>query len=164
MRKVQLLALMTMLSLAAVACGGDNDTTPRAGGTTSPGGTSPQPTANSSPLNNQGTMDATAMSKFSLELDDSYFKPTFIKAKGGQTFNIELENEGSLPHTFTITSLNLDKEVAPGTTVEIDLTLPAGTDDLAFVCRFHVGGGMRGAFFFGAAPSAFATPPEQDPY
>jgi plastocyanin len=162
-RKVQLLALMTMLSLAAVACGGDNDTTPRAGGTTSPGGTSPQPTANS-PLNNQGTMDATGMSKFSLELDDSYFKPTFIKGTAGQTLNIELENEGSLPHTFTISALNVDHQVAPGTTVEIDLTLPSGTTDVAFFCRFHVGGGMRGAFFFGAAPTALSTNPEQDPY
>lgn len=163
MRKAQLLALMTVLALAAVACGGDNDS-PRAGGTTSPGGTSPQPTANSSPLNNQGTMDATAMSKFSLELDDQYFKPTFIKATAEQTFNIELENEGALPHTFTISSLNVDNEVAPGTTVEIDLTLPSGTTDLAFVCRFHVGGGMRGAFFFGAAPTTLSTNPEQDPY
>ena len=164
MRKVQLLALMTMLSLAAVACGGDNDTTPRAGGTTSPGGTSPQPTANSSPLNNEGTIDATAMSKFSLELDDSYFKPTFIKAKAGQTFNIELENEGALPHTFTISALSVDHQVAPGTTVEIDLTLPSGTNDVAYFCRFHVGGGMRGAFFFGGTPSALSTNPEQDPY
>lgn len=166
MRKVHLLALMTMLSLAAVACGGDNDITPRAGDTTSPGGTLPQPTANSSPLNNQGTMDATAMSKFSLELelDDSYFKPTFIKGTAGQTLNIELENEGPLPHTFTISALNVDHQVAPGTTVEIDLTLPSGTTDVAFFCRFHAGGGMRGAFFFGAAPTALSTNPEQDPY
>ena len=163
MPKTKLLVLVTVLSLAAVACGGDNNS-PRAGGTTSPGGTSPQPTANSSPLTNQGTMDATSMSKFSLELDDQYFKPTFIKATAGQTFNIELENEGALPHTFTITALNLDKEVAPGTTVEIDLTLPSGTTDVAFVCRFHVAGGMRGAFFFGAAPTAVSTNPEQDPY
>jgi plastocyanin len=163
MRRAQLFALMTLLSLAAVACGGDN-TTPGAGGTTPPGGTSPQPTANSSPLNNEGTIDATAMSKFSLELDDRYFKPTFIKAKAGQTFNIELENEGALPHTFTITALNVDEEVAPGTTMEIDLTLPSGTADVAFFCRFHVGAGMRGAFFFGSAPSALPADSEPDPY
>jgi plastocyanin len=164
MPKTKLLVLVTVLSLAAVACGGDN-TTPGAGGTTSPGGTSPQPTANSTPLNNQGTTDATAMSKFSVELDDYYFKPTFIKAKPGQTLNIELEQEGSNAHTFTITALNIDHQlIAKGEKKEINLTLPAGTTDVEFFCRFHGSDGMRGAFFFGAAPAALSTNPEQDPY
>ncbi|MGH2785502.1 MAG: cupredoxin domain-containing protein [Actinomycetota bacterium] len=152
MRRGQLLASMIVLALAAVACGGDN-TTPSAGGTTSPGGTSPQPTANAS-INNQGQLDATGMSGFSIELDDNYFKPTFIKAKSGQALNIELESEGSNPHTFTITALNIDQQLAAGEKKEIDITLPAGTTDVVFFCRFHGSIGMQGAFFFGSAPSA----------
>jgi plastocyanin len=162
MRKRQLLALIAVFSLAGVACGGDSNT-PSAGGTTPPGTTSSQPTA-SPTLNNQGQLDATAMAGFSIELDDNYFKPTFIKAKPGQALNIELENEGATPHTFTISALNVDHEVPAGGKMEIDITLPQGSSDLAFVCRFHETLGMRGAFFFGAAPSAASTPPEQDPY
>ena len=162
MRRGSMLALITVLSLAAVACGGDDTTTPSAGGTTSPGGTSPQPTA----INNQGQLDATNMSAFSIELDDNYFKPTFIKAKPGQALNIELEAEGANPHTFTITALNIDHQLAAGEKKEINLTLPAGTNDVAFFCRFHGSGGMRGAFFFGSAPQAAspAVTDEPDPY
>ena len=151
MRKAHLLALMTVLSLAAVACGGDDATTPGAGDATSPG-TSPQAT---STINNQGQLDATGMPSFSIELGDNYFKPTFIKGTPGQALNIELENEGANPHTFTIASLNIDHQVAAGQKLEINLTLPqGGSADVAFVCRFHEALGMRGAFFFGAAPSA----------
>ncbi|HJR19633.1 MAG TPA: cupredoxin domain-containing protein [Actinomycetota bacterium] len=153
MRRGQLLASMIILSLAAVACGGDNTTTPSAGGTTSPGATPPQPSANPS-INNQGQLDATGMSAFSIELDDNYFKPTFIKAKTGQTLNIELEAEGASAHTFTITAMNIDHELAAGEKKEINLTLPAGTTDIAFFCRFHGSIGMQGAFFFGSAPTA----------
>ena len=156
MVRLRLLALTAILALAAVACGGDDTTTPRAGGTTSPGGTSPQPTA-SGTINNQGQLDATSMSEFSIELDDNYFKPTFIKAKPGQTLNIELESEGSNPHTFTITSLNIDQQLAAGEKKEINLTLPSGTTDLVFFCKFHQTLGMQGAFFFGASPSAAAA-------
>jgi plastocyanin len=161
MPKTKLLVLVTVLSLAAVACGGDN-TTPSAGGTTQPPGSSSQPTAN--PINNQGTIDATAMNGFSIELDDNYFKPTFIKAKPGQALNIELESEGANPHTFTITALNINEELAAGAKKEINLTLPSGTSDVEFFCSIHRASGMRGAFFFGGAPSGLSTPPEQDPY
>ncbi|MEX2555264.1 MAG: cupredoxin domain-containing protein [Actinomycetota bacterium] len=162
MPKTKLLVLVTVLTLAAVACGGDNST-PSAGGTTQSPGTSPQPTAN--PINTEGTIDATAISEFSIELDDYYFKPTFIKVRPGQTLNIELEQEGANAHTFTITALNIDHQlIARGEKKEINLTLPTGTTDVVFFCRFHGSGGMRGAFFFGAAPSAISTPPEQDPY
>jgi plastocyanin len=161
MPKTKLLVLVTVLSLAAVACGGDN-TTPSAGGTTQSPGTSPQPTAN--PINNEGTIDATAMNGFSIELDDNYFKPTFIKAKPGQALNIELESEGANPHTFTITALNINEELAAGAKKEINLTLSSGTSDVEFFCSIHGASGMRGAFFFGGAPSGLSTPPEQDPY
>jgi plastocyanin len=153
MLKTRLLALTAILALAAVACGGDDTTTPRAGGTTSPGGTSPQPTANGT-INNQGQLDATGMSSFSIELDDNYFKPTFIKVRPGQTLNIELEVEGANPHTFTITAPNVDHQLAAGEKKEINLTIPAGTTDLAFFCRFHEALGMKGGFFTGSAPSA----------
>ena len=160
MRKAKHLALISIFALAVVACGDDNTTTPSAGGTTSPGGTSPQPT-----VNNQGQLDATSMSGFSIELDDNYFKPTYIKAKPGQTLNIELESEGTVPHTFTLTALNLDHQLAAGEKKEITLTLPSGSTDVVFFCSFHGSSGMQGAFFFGSAPSTAGSPTDTDgPY
>lgn len=163
MRRAKLLACMTVLVLAAVACGGDES--PSAGGTTQSPGTSPQPTANPS-INNKGQLDATSMSGFSIEIDDYYFKPTFIKARPGQTLNIELEQEGANTHTFTITALNVDYQlIAKGEKKEITVTLPSGTSDVVFFCRFHGSSGMQGAFFFGNAPTtAGAGPGEPDPY
>ena len=157
MAKAKLLAAMTLLALAAVACGGDDNTTPSAGGTTPPGASSPQPSA--SPLNDKGTLDATAMNSFSIEIDDNYFKPTFIKVKPGQVLNIELESEGGNQHTFTITALNVNEQIAPGEKKEIDVTIPAGTEDVQFFCAIHVSLGMRGGFFFGSAPTSATGAP-----
>ena len=157
MRRARLFALISVILLAVVACGDDNTTTPSAGGTTPPGGTSPQPT-----VNNQGRLDATGMSSFSIEIDDNYFKPTYIKGKPGQALNIELESEGANPHTFTLTALSIDQELAAGEKTEITITLPSGTTDVVFFCRFHGSAGMQGAFFFGSAPSTAGSPTDTD--
>ena len=92
------------------------------------------------------------MTDFTVEVDDNYFSPTFMKVKDGQKLSIELENEGSNQHTFTITGLNIDQTIDPGAKKEIEITF-TGTSDIAFFCRFHGSGGMRGAFFFGSAPA-----------
>jgi len=58
-----------------------------------------------------------------------------------------LENEGDAPHTFTIDALDIDTEVAPGGSAEVEVTLP-GQDATLFYCRFHQGQGMQGAVYF----------------
>jgi plastocyanin len=147
-------ALPAALALAAVlaACGGD-------GGTPGAGGTSPGP---STPLvagvNDQGTQDITAGGKLTLELDDRYFKPTYLKAKPGQSINVGLENDGMLPHNFSIQVLSIDETVQPGAKKELTFTLPSG-GDVAFFCKFHAEDGMRGTFFFGATPGATGETP-----
>ena len=150
MSRVRSIAAVSVIAVVLFACGGDG-TTPSAGGT-SPG-TSPETTPT---VNDQGTLDVSADGKLTLELDDRYFKPTFIKAKPGQSINVELENEGMLPHNFSITSLNIDETVQPGGKVERTFTLPA-SGDVTFFCKFHADDGMRGGFFFGSTPSANST-------
>lgn len=153
MARLRTVTVVAVLALAAVACG-DDSVTPGSGATTPAGNGSPSTSA--TPLNDKGTLDATGMSEATLELDNSsgqrYFKPTFIKVKSGQVLKLELENEGDLPHTFTITSLRIDKQVNTGQKDEVTITFPAGTTDVQFFCRFHGNSGMRGAFFFGSAP------------
>lgn len=152
MAKQRTLITVAVLALLAVACGGD-DVTPGGAGTTPPV-SSPAAT----PLNNKGTADAaTETEDFEVELDnegsENYFKPTFIKVKPGQVLKLELKNEGSNPHTFTITSLQINKQLAPGQRDTVTVTFPAaGGADVGFFCNFHASLGMRGAFFFGATP------------
>ena len=94
-----------------------------------------------------------------VELDDTYFEPSFIEAPPGAKFTVELENEGELPHTFTVDSLDIDEQVAPGKTAEVEVTMPTATSP--FHCDFHGGMGMQGALIAtgagAGAPSSDAT-------
>jgi plastocyanin len=106
-------------------------------------------------------LDATATTeKIEIELDNEgtdefYFKPSFFKVKPGQIVTVDLKNEGSLPHNFSITSLGIEKDIDPGKETDVNITFPAaGGTDVQFFCRFHADKGMRGAFFFGGAPQA----------
>lgn len=145
MRRLRFFAVAALLALVAAACG-DDTPTPSGSGTT-PGETS-------SPLNDHGKQDVSSMTDFTVELDDNYFQPTFLKVKTGQKLSLELQNEGSNQHTFTITSLNVDETVDPEGKKEVEITFPAGDADIAFFCQFHGASGMRGAFYFGSAPAS----------
>jgi plastocyanin len=173
MRKRKLLIALAGLALVAASCGDDDDggaqgTTAPSGtpaataGTSAPSGTSggseasePEEsegtTSGSAPvslegeLNNKGTEEVG--NEVSLELDDYYFEPTFLKASPGAIIHVELENEGDDTHTFTIDSLGIDQEVPPGDSATVDVTLPQ-EGAVRFYCRFHANMGMQGAFFF----------------
>ena len=105
-------------------------------------------------VNDKGTKTAKD-NEIEVEQDDFYFEPTFIKAKKGTTLKVELENEGNTAHTFTIDSLNVDKEVQPGKKATVKVKVPS-TGSVAFYCRFHQGQGMQGAIF-SKAGAAIAT-------
>lgn len=95
-------------------------------------------------VNDHGT--AKAENDMEVEADDLYFGPTFIEAKAGQKFSVELHNEGGARHTFTSEDLGVDLELPPGARRTISLTAPeSGT--ASFHCRFHEGQGMQGAVF-----------------
>jgi plastocyanin len=90
--------------------------------------------------------------KISLEEDDYYFKPTFLKSKLGSTVKVSLKNEGKNQHTFTIPSLGIDTVLDPGKKATVDVTLPTDAA-LNYFCRLHGPSGtegdfgMQGAFF-----------------
>jgi plastocyanin len=173
MRKRKLLIALAGLALVAASCGDDDDGgsqgstapsgTPAAtAGTSAPAGTSggseasapeetEETTGGSAPVSLEGTVENKGTEEVgdevSLELDDYYFEPTFLKASPGATIHIELENEGDDTHTFTIDSLGIDQEVAPGDSATVDVTLPQ-EGAVRFYCRFHANMGMQGAFFF----------------
>jgi plastocyanin len=77
----------------------------------------------------------------SLEADDFYFEPKEIRAQAGQPLTLRIENEGRVPHTFSVEPLGVDVELAPGEERTVTFT-PTG--EAEFVCRFHQAQGMRG--------------------
>ncbi len=145
MRRLRLIALAAVLALAAAACGDD----------TTPSSRSSTPATTTTPLTNQGTTDASSMTAFTIGVDDNFFKPTFIKVKDGQKLSLQLQNDGANQHTFTITGLNIDQTLDPAAKKAVEITF-SGSSDVAFFCRFHAAGGMRGSFFTGSAPQGLS--------
>ncbi|MBV9951078.1 MAG: cupredoxin domain-containing protein [Acidimicrobiia bacterium] len=79
------------------------------------------------------------------ELDDFYFGPAFIKAKPGSTVKVELHNEGSVAHTFTIDSAHVDETLKPDAKMTVTVKVPS-SGSLQYYCRFHRAQGMQGGF------------------
>ena len=133
MRKSIVLVGLVLLSLAAAGCGGESE-----------GSKGPAPVALEGQTNNHGTKDA--KDKMEIEADDFYFGPSFIKASSGQQFSVVLKNEGKASHTFTIPTLGVDVQLAPGESKTITLAAPKN-GSVEFHCRFHQSQGMQGAVF-----------------
>jgi len=146
------------LVLVAAGCGGDNKPSSSSGTTASgsasgsgSGSASGTAAAGSAPVslpgtvNDHGTKAVTDGGELEMELDDFYFGPTFVTGPANAKVKIELSNEGQKNHTFTIDSAKIDQVVDPGQKATVEVTLPA-SGSLAFYCKFHVSGGMQGAF------------------
>lgn len=140
-----------VFALAVTACGGygGGDKSEEGGSTTIGGMTASL----------HGTKDVSGESgKVEIEMYDDYFEPTVLKGKPGQTITLELKNEGSNPHTLTISDKGIDKEVQPGDEAEADVTFPQ-SGELTFVCRFHESKGMVGALEVSGGGSSGPPPP-----
>ena len=156
MRKLVVVALLVTVSLAA--CGDDDSTTEATDTTTGGTAASEAPVTLSGKVNDEGTKDAVGTDELEVEADDFYFKPTFVKVTAGQKLTLALKNEGSAAHTFTSTELGVDKELPPGASETIEITVPSA-DAVAFFCKFHQASGMQGALFTkeGSAPGGAST-------
>src|SRR5215207_9853949 len=154
------------LVLVVAACGGDNKPSTSGAGTTSASGSasgsgsgSPSGTAagatTAAPavslpgtVNDHGAGTVEANGTLEMELDDFYFGPTFVTGPAGAKVKLELANEGTKSHTFTIDAAKIDQQLDPDGKATVEVTLPA-SGTLAFYCKFHVSGGMQGAFTVG---------------
>ena len=148
------MAVAAALALAAAGCGGDNK--PSSSGTGSGSGSgsgSASGTAASSgstvslpgKVNDHGSTTVKDGASLEMELDDYYFGPTFITGPAGAKVTVELKNEGTKNHTFTIDAAKVDQQLSPDKTASVQVTLPA-SGTLAFYCKFHQSQGMQGAF------------------
>ena len=131
MRKI--LILLGAVAVFVAGCGGSSSSTPvkLTGSTT-----------------NKGTKDLSGTS-IDLEQHDFFYNPTFVKGgTPGATITVHLKNTGQNPHNFTVASQGISKDVDPGGTADVTITLPqSGATE--FHCKFHQqSNGMQGAFFF----------------
>ncbi|MEA2685241.1 MAG: hypothetical protein QOE93_436 [Actinomycetota bacterium] len=130
MRKLAI--LMAVLALFTAACGDDEPTS--TSGTTGDGVDAPTPNL---PEGTSFHGAAQAKDGMEIELDNFYFGPTVVTATQGQTFKVELVNEGEAPHTFTIDSLAIDVTLAPEQRMEVSITAPSTAGTVPFYCKFH---------------------------
>jgi plastocyanin len=133
-RVLSSLAVVLVLAVMATACGKENENE-GGGGTTTIAGQK---------ANDHGTKDVSGETSAELEQDNFYFEPTILKGTPGQKLTIELSNEGSALHNFSIPDQSIDQDVQPDTKGEVAVTFPdSGT--LVFFCKYHQSQGMVGA-------------------
>jgi plastocyanin len=133
---------IVFVALIGVACGSKTPTSAGAAGSTSPapgggyggvyggggGGGSPSAGSSASATVTQGAGGQLA------------FSPATLTVKKGDT--IEIDDVASIPHTFTIDGQSVDVVNQGGQKQTVAIALAPGT--YTFICRFHVGSGMRG--------------------
>jgi len=133
-RVLSSLAVVLALALVTTACSKKN-------GNESGGGTT---TIAGQKANDHGTKDVSGEASVELEQDNYYFNPTILKGTAGEKLTLELSNEGSALHNFSITDQGISQDVESGTKAEVTVTFPqSGT--LVFFCKYHQTLGMVGA-------------------
>ena len=154
MRRALMFAAMTLAVLAVAGCGGYGGSGSKASSTSesSGGGGGGKINAAGVQANDHGSKSASGKTK--VELDDYYFEPTVLKGSPGQKITLELENEGSAEHTFTVDAQGVDQELQPGDEAKVTVTIPK-SGAISFYCKFHKDEGMAGALVAnGSSPSS----------
>ena len=90
-----------------------------------------------------GSRDISALRVVKMEADDYYFGPTFLRGKPGQRVRLRIENESGTLHNITIAGQQVDRDILPKQTIEVDVTMPA-SGAVTFTCKFHGPLGMNG--------------------
>ncbi len=151
-RLIPLVIIGVILSLAAVACGGDGDSDP----TATPGQSSPSPvpaapTATAASGGSNGSSQTTAqpggMTVEVLNRDNGgsgkyAFEPADFTFKVGDTVTFVMTAETEF-HTFTVDDLDIDEAVSSGDTVEFTVTFDKAGEFHLF-CIPHEALGMEG--------------------
>ena len=94
-------------------------------------------------------LDATAKgSEVTVAIDsgDDYFSPTYIKVAPGAHVTFDITNTGTIAHTFTIDSAQIDRSFGrKGDRATVRVVAPAAGQALVFYCKYHQAVGMQGA-------------------
>lgn len=139
-------ALAAASLLFAGACSSSSSSASPAAGSSASGTESGTITIGSDQANDHGTEDATGKSSFEIDANNDqgfYFDPTILTGSASQSITLEIKNEGTVPHNFSIESLGVDVTIDPGSSQEVDVKFPA-SGTVEFFCSFHRSLGMAG--------------------
>jgi YVTN family beta-propeller protein len=79
----------------------------------------------------------------SVEAADYAFAPASITGPPGSRLRLRLTSRSSTLHNISVPGQDVDRDIEPGSTVEVSVTLPsAGV--VPFFCKFHAALGQRG--------------------
>ena len=140
-----LLVLVVIGSVAFGACGGNSAS--ESSGSNGGGSAQKEPSGTveiaGKAANDHGSKNVSALDEVEVEIDDFYFEPTVLEGDPGQKITLELGNEGSADHNFSLPDQGIDQDIASGKDAKVDVQLPdSGT--VLFFCKFHTSSGMNG--------------------
>ena len=144
------LILLAALGLLAAGCGGSGGKSSSTGS----GGGGGQKTIAGVRANDHGSKNVSGEAE--VELDDFYFEPTVLRGRPGSQITLELKNEGSTEHNFSIDSQSIDKDVEAGKDAKVTVTFPK-SGELSFYCKYHKSMGMAGALAAGGTGAMTST-------
>lgn len=147
-RTLVLSSIAVAALITLTACSSSSSTaSPATGSSSSSSSSGGKITIGSDQANDHGTEDATGKTTFEIEASNDssgyFFKPTILQGSGGQSITLEIKNDGSVPHNFSITSMNVNVTVEPGASQEVKVTFPQ-TGTVEYFCSFHHALGMAG--------------------
>jgi plastocyanin len=108
-------------------------------------------------FSDHGTKDVKGQAKLDLEADNYYFEPTFLRGTPGQKLKLEIENESSTLHNFSISEQHVDVNIPRKGKVVVEVTFPS-SGVVRFFCKFHVSRGMNGELLTGDAKPQAVSP------
>lgn len=147
------LVLLAAVALLAAGCGGSGG---KSGSTGSEGGSGGgKKTIAGVPANDHGSKNVSG-AEAEVELDNFYFDPTVLHGKPGSQVTLELKNEGSTEHNFSIDSEKIDKDLEAGEDAKVTVTFPR-SGVLSFYCKYHKSMGMAGALAAGGSGAMTGT-------
>jgi plastocyanin len=144
-RAILAAATLVLVASTAAGCGGGSS---KSASTGESGGGGGKKTIAGVQANDHGSKSVSGESE--VELDDFYFEPTVLKGRAGSQVTLELKNEGSAEHNFTIDSQGIDKEVEAGEDAKVSVTIPQ-SGEISFYCKYHKSMGMAGALAVGGS-------------
>ena len=129
-------ALVALFALAVAACGGGSS---KAG--SSSGGSCAAKAGVTGAVNDTGSKAAEG-SAASVDAQDVKFTPSCITGIPTGTFSLTVTNTGSLLHNVSIPDQHIDKDVAAGATVTVQVRI--GASPVIYFCKYHRSSGMVG--------------------
>ncbi|MGE5820132.1 MAG: cupredoxin domain-containing protein [Deltaproteobacteria bacterium] len=108
-------------------------------------------------FSDHGTRDVKGKGALELEADNYYFEPTFLRGTPGQKLKLEIENESSTLHNFSIPEQNIDVDIPRKGKVVVEVSFPS-SGAVHYFCKFHSTRGMNGELLTGNAKPQAVSP------